>query len=586
MERLDAEALRRWARAAASDLGAARARIDAVNVFPVPDSDTGTNVYLTVANGSRLVAWTPSEAGAGEVAAAFARGALIGARGNSGVILSQYLDGIARSIGHSASLDAGHLADALDAAQAAARTAVARPVEGTVLTAATAAAVAARSAAEGGADLGATMREAVAGASRAVSSSRNDLPVLRAAGVVDAGAWALVVLLAALLGVLDGTGSGPDGTGGGSPDGRPDRTLDGEGPGATGDHRSAPTSWGAGDPGAAAGGEFEVMFLVETIPGARGEGPDLDPGAVLPRRMEELGDSVAVVGGHGVWQVHVHTDTPDLAVAAGTFTHGTPPRPATTQRQVTVRCLPPQLPGAARVATGPGSSSGVGFVVGTRSPRLVADLARTGAVVHVLTEQVPSAGELLRAIVDTGCREVVVLPGDLAAVEVAVEAAGLAADESSAAPARVHVLPATDDLLVVTGLAAAVESRAGADVASLLAAVDAAVRSTCTVTVDGADASSASEAVGALLDEVGAPGDQAGITVVVTILTGADVLDTTTTEVVGIVNGRYPGIEPVVLEAGFRQTAWLIGAQRVEVAPSAAGLGPGQRPAPRDVGAE
>src|SRR5689334_2566370 len=93
VELLDAGAVRAWAAAACSALDAARDRIDAVNVFPVADSDTGTNVLLTVTGGAEAVALVDPDAGAPEVARAFARGALLSARGNSGVIVSQYLTG-------------------------------------------------------------------------------------------------------------------------------------------------------------------------------------------------------------------------------------------------------------------------------------------------------------------------------------------------------------------------------------------------------------------------------------------------------------------------------------------------------------
>src|SRR5262245_18190923 len=135
VERLDGDAVRAWAHASVRLLDGERARLDALNVFPVADSDTGTNVLLTVAHGAQGVDGVAPGASARDVAVGFARGALVGARGDSGVIVSQLLHGFAGALGDGP-VDAATCAAALDAGQQAARSAVARPVEGTTLTAA------------------------------------------------------------------------------------------------------------------------------------------------------------------------------------------------------------------------------------------------------------------------------------------------------------------------------------------------------------------------------------------------------------------------------------------------------------------
>jgi len=94
LDRVDGPAMRRWADVATAALADARAEIDALNVFPVPDSDTGTNLFLTLAQAREAVFRGPADAPLVAVGEAFARGALRGARGNSGVIVSQYLDGL------------------------------------------------------------------------------------------------------------------------------------------------------------------------------------------------------------------------------------------------------------------------------------------------------------------------------------------------------------------------------------------------------------------------------------------------------------------------------------------------------------
>ena len=196
MDLLEAAALRAWAVAARTALGAAADRIDAVNVFPVADSDTGTNVLLTVVGGADAVALVPADAAAADVARAFGRGALLAARGNSGVIVSQYLTGFARAL--PARAGAPEVAHALAVAARAAREATVEPQEGTVLTLADVVAGAAVTAADAGADLPTTLAESVAEALRALGRISAVHPVLRAARVLDAGACALLVVLDAL----------------------------------------------------------------------------------------------------------------------------------------------------------------------------------------------------------------------------------------------------------------------------------------------------------------------------------------------------------------------------------------------------
>lgn len=550
MDQLDADVVRRWAADATSALGSARARIDAVNVFPVPDSDTGTNVYLTVASGAEALTRCPREMTVADAAVAFARGAVVGARGNSGVIVSQYLEGLALSFEAARDMAVGpvELAGAFEAAQLAARAAVARPVEGTVLTAATRAAGAARARADGGGSLADVLVAAVDEAHGCVQESRTLLPALRAAGVVDAGAWAFVVLLDALRVSVEwlGRGDRPTGIETASFDGAVasggavpfDEPVSSRATVSPSSRESAPSP-GAGewrtDAGAERphGGEFEVMYLVE--PGA-GEHDDL--GAALSGRLQAVGDSVAVVGGHGVWQVHVHTDDPARAILAGSLA---------AQRQITVRDLALQLPGAEPAATGRGSGGGLGVVAGTHARGLVADLARTGAVVHLLTDRAPGAGEIARAVVDTGCAEVLVLPGDDAALA-AAQLLGWERILTGTVP-RVHVLPAVDDVAVVVALAAVVESRAE-DATTRVGMVDDALRGLRTLVVDATDAVEA--VVTALAD--GAPR-------LVTVLAG-DHVDTEVLDALAeAVATRHPASEVVVLGVGVDRPELVIGLQ-------------------------
>lgn len=228
----DALAVRTWCGLALAALGRAREEIDAINVYPVADGDTGTNLYLTLESAYAAVeaAFAGHEAGAGasgpsgaptlaDAARAMAHGALIGARGNSGTILAQLLRGMAQVLaaeadgetgGESAHVDGPGLCLALRHAADAAREAVAHPVEGTVLTVASAAADAATEA-EG--DCGTVARAAYEGASAALAATPGQLAVLGRAGVVDAGGQGLVTVLGALVETFRGRRRGVLGRG-------------------------------------------------------------------------------------------------------------------------------------------------------------------------------------------------------------------------------------------------------------------------------------------------------------------------------------------------------------------------------------
>ncbi|GEA89370.1 DAK2 domain-containing protein [Cellulomonas cellasea] len=557
MERLDGTALRAWAAAATTALAAARARVDAVNVFPVADSDTGTNVYLTVAGGTEaLTREEPGSAGPGApprggegaasgddgaapsgdvpdgeapggpdrtgagvepgadvVARRFAHGALLAARGNSGVIVSQYLAGLARTL--PATAGPVDLARALTSAAHAARSAVAEPQEGTVLTLAEVVARSATSAADRGMGLGDVLAAALADGHEALGRISAEHPVLRAAHVVDAGACALLVLLDALGRVVAGEGDGiadldwlP--AAGAHPHGR-DATAGPDGEAAT---------HGPGE----GGGAYEVMLLVRSSAPADGPAPAPDLAPELSARMQALGDSVAVVGGDGLWHVHVHTDDPGRAVVEAALG---------ARDQVVVRLL------VDRAATG--LPTGLGVVACTGSVDLAGPLASLGAVTLVRCD---GAGvterHLVRAVTDTGTSHVVVLPGDEAT-------AGLArrcAEALAPAGLTVDVLPALDELRVTVGAIALAGSDPDAGAAARVESCLRSLRGLRTAEVTDPAPASALEAVDALL--AGHTGPSGAETL--TLLTGCDVTAAARAELEEHVAERHPQL--TVLGAG------------------------------------
>lgn len=403
-------ALEQFADLAVRQAAQTRAEVDDLNVYPVPDGDTGTNVYLTLE--SALAALrdslgdpTGGPGGAGgtddPVAAwdralrAYARGALMGARGNSGVILSQ-LVGAATGRLRDATPDdrpATVCAEALDAAATAAYAAVGEPVEGTVLTVARAAADAAlATAAEEAADLGAVLASGRRAAELALERTPEQLAVLARAGVVDAGGRALCVLLDALESVLTGRRAA-----------RPTELP----------HRVRREPSPVGEQGRAAGPAYEVMYLLRAEEAAV---------ATLRETLLPLGDSLVVVGDEGLWSVHVHVDDIGAAVEAGVRA-GTPSRIQVTALRADAG--PATEVGRERAC----APSGRAVVAVAAGPGLEALFAEAGAAVVLgRPGRRPSTGELLAAVRATGAAQVVLLPNDRDSVAVAEAAARAAAE--------------------------------------------------------------------------------------------------------------------------------------------------------------
>jgi len=397
--------VRDWAYRALSGLGDARADIDALNVFPVPDGDTGTNLYLTMEAACQSVdeCWAAPETaglgspGLGPVATAFATGALMGARGNSGVILSQILRGTSEVLG---SLTDGQVLDGVAIHALLARgadlsyQAVARPVEGTILTVARAAADAAQAALDRGvADADAVVTAASAGAHDMLDRTPEMLETLRLAGVVDAGGRGLTVVLDALVEVVSGVPwAGP----------------------ATSPHLPVPRPHDAAVTRHYGGPAYEVMFLLDAAD------------EVVPDLMADLdgmGDSLVVVGGDRLWNVHVHVDDAGAAIEAA-IAVGRPYRLRITHLDVvTTRAAQADQRALVAVTHGPGVAEllgGVGvFLVPARAT------------------QRPSTAELLEAIRHSHAAEVVVLPSDKDTRAVAETAAETARAEGF----RVAVIP-------------------------------------------------------------------------------------------------------------------------------------------------
>ncbi|MFL9659447.1 DAK2 domain-containing protein [Streptomyces sp. PB17] len=436
----DALAVRTWCGLSLRALGRAREEIDAINVYPVADGDTGTNLYLTVESAagaveavfaahevdeglrdpSRTRGHTADGPSLADAVGAMAHGALIGARGNSGTILAQLLRGMAEVLaarGDSEHTGGPGLRLALRHAAASARQAVAHPVEGTVLTVAAAAADAADGA---GGDCAEVARAAYEGARAALAATPGQLAVLERAGVVDAGGHGLVTVLAALVETFTGRAPAPVA----APHARVDRAVEGE---------CAAEGRCAAEEGDESGPAFEVIYLLEAEDAAV---------ARLRQRLDTLGDSLVVVGGDGLWNVHVHVDDAGAAVEAGVEA-GRPYRIRITHfghgdAHTTKAERPPrERAQRAVVAVVPGE----GLAALYTEAGATTLLARPG--------EPPASGELVQAVRRAHAREVVLLPNDAELRHTAAAAAEQARTEG----VRVALIPTRSAVQGIAALA-------------------------------------------------------------------------------------------------------------------------------------
>ena len=444
---LTASDARHWALLTRAALAARRTEIDALNVFPVPDGDTGTNLYLTFDAAIDEVVSAHEAAGIlGEATLVqecrtLKRAILLSARGNSGVIVSQLVGGLCDAVieRDAEVVDALLLADAFAAGAAAARACVAHPQEGTILSVADAGAAAAVEAAEAGGSLADVCEAAVDAAQEALTRTPEQLEALARAGVVDAGGAGCVLMLESFHRVVTGRWTATDAgllsagptlgrrdewrrrAAAGPPTGRPQTRSD-----AAAGHPQPTTTLPGHDPLDAAdlahgeGPAYEVMYLLT----------DATPEAVarLTTTLDGLGDSLLVVGGPDLWNVHVHVDDPGAAVEAG-VTAGRPERIRITHFATQVGSREQPVP--------------LAVVACAAGPGIGALLREAGAVV---VDSGPgrraSAGQLLQAVESTGSTAVVLLPGDrdtFMAAEIAAQAAAGAGIDTHVVPARTTV---------------------------------------------------------------------------------------------------------------------------------------------------
>src|SRR4051794_35716282 len=377
----DLELVRKLVDGALASLEANRERIDDLNVYPVPDGDTGTNLTMTVRAVVEAVEDT-SAASRESLARDVARGALMGARGNSGVIFSQIVRGAADVLGNvdATRIDADATARALRGATDAAYRAVRRPVEGTMLSVIRELAeeAEAHASTNGGTPLPELLRDLVRRGEEAVARTPEQLQVLRDAGVVDAGGAGLLQLVRRVASVVRG-------------EPLPEPPAPTEGIGLDAIHQELSKF------------RYCTVFLIE--------GEQLDQ-AALESELEQLGDSLLVVGDPSAIKVHVHTDDPGAALSIGTRV-GTIGRieianmhEQTVQREERLLAAP-----AAPAAT----TGVVAVVAGDGNRKLFESLAEPVGPIRLVEggqTMNPSTADLLRAVQSLDAEEVVLLPNN------------------------------------------------------------------------------------------------------------------------------------------------------------------------------
>ena len=543
LESIDSAALRQWAYRCVDSLTARCEEIDALNVFPIPDSDTGTNLMFTFRAAVESMRAAGPAADTGAVGRALAVGAVAGARGNSGVIVSQLLRAVAEAAADGP-LDTVSIQAMLRRATVLVSGAVSVPAEGTMLTV-LAAADRDASAHDANVSLPTLVVDIAEATARALDSTTDQLAELREAGVVDAGALGLSVVFDALVEVV--TGRTPPRRRYRRPH-EHERSLGGAASSAA-KQGGAPEVVQVFAPGRPLG--YEVVYIVHDIDDAQASS--------LRAALSDLGDSVVVAGdGSGAWSAHVHTTDPGGAVESGIAIGAV--------RGVRISCF-----GLAEIATGAGPKADDGDTVSVGRDILAlvagdgaADLyVQEGATVVRCDEPIDSS-VLHRAIVGMKHREVLVLPnGALSAHDLVAVGAAARADGKD-----VVMLPCSAMVQGLAALAVHDAARAAVDDAFTMSEAAAGTRwgslriaqqrsltwvGTCepgdSIGLAGQEVVIVSarplDAGCRLLDQLLATGGE-----MVTVLVGAQASEDFGAQLAEYVTGAHPGVDVVVYAGG------------------------------------
>ena len=413
LERLSADALRSTVITFRDTMKLHAAGINRLNVYPVPDGDTGTNMARTL---DAVVAELElSDPELDPTCTAISHGSLMGARGNSGVILSQILRGIASTLKEAKDGSATKVAESLQAASIAAYQAVLKPIEGTILTVVRETADAAQASAATGASLSAMLRAARVAGRSALERTPEMLPVLKDAGVVDAGGAGFMLFMDAAIHVVDG-------------DPLP---IPSESDGLTEAQFAAVANRGPGD---VSDLRYEVMYFVD-LPDENIED--------FKQSWGLIGDSIVVVGGDGLWNCHVHTNDIGAAIESALDNGGRPHQIRVTDLFEEVAEEHAQreaaLAGVAIRSSAAGMPAVTCAVVAVCSGDGLSDLFGQLGVQGVVTGGQtlnPSTAELLSAVEAVNANQVIVLPNNKNIIPVAEQLGALTTKSVVVVPTR------------------------------------------------------------------------------------------------------------------------------------------------------
>lgn len=406
LEHFGADALRHTVIAFRDTMRAHAEGINRLNVYPVPDGDTGTNMARTL--DAVVAELEGADAALDPTCEAISHGSLMGARGNSGVILSQILRGLSGTLRTAGAAGASKVADALKAASDAAYEAVLKPIEGTILTVIRETADAGQRAASDGATLAAMLRVARAAGRTALANTPEQLAVLKDAGVVDAGGAGFMLFMDSAIHIVDG-------------EPLPEPELI-DGPSLeqleAAMHRGSST--GEVDVSEL---RYEVMFLLDLVD---------DKAKAFKSAWGDLGDSIVVVGGDGLYNCHIHTNDIGAAVEAPLQLGGRPHRIRVTDlfeevaeehevREASLGLVP--IHGAehkhpATSALPPVTCAVVAVCSGDGLAELFGQMGVHGVVTGGQTMN-PSTSELLDAVEHMNADHVIILPNNKNIIPVA-----------------------------------------------------------------------------------------------------------------------------------------------------------------------
>jgi len=570
LEQLGPDALRHTLVTYRNTMKRHQADINKLNVYPVPDGDTGTNMARTLDAVVAELEKRPGELE--ETCNAISHGSLMGARGNSGVILSQILRGLSATLKSARSVGAPKVAEALKAASAAAYESVLKPIEGTILTVVRESADAAVRAAADGATLAAMLRVARAAGRESLAKTPELLPVLKDAGVVDAGGAGFLLFLDSALHVVDG-----------EPLPEPENIA-----GPNTEQLIAVMKRGEGDDKVDVSElRYEVMFLLEI---------DDTKSKAFMQKWGEVGDSIVVVGGEGLYNCHIHTNDIGAAIEAAISLGGRPHQIRVTDLFEEVAEEHEKREAQIGAPTGDTSAFGgtsarggkssfkthaalpevtcavVAVASGDGIAELFGNLGVHGVVTGGQTLN-PSTQELLDAVEHMNAQQVVILPNNKNIIPVAQQVDGLTKKDVRVVPTC--SMPEALAALVAYDPEASAEHNGGAMAKAAAAVVTGEVTTAVRDTKTDAGAVKAGDSIGlvrgdgvvaiaaelfecstALLKHIVSADRE-----LLTIITGVDAKPATTEKIVEWVSAHYPSIACEVHRGGQPLYPYLFGVE-------------------------